>query len=148
MPNDKFMRAALEEARIAALNGDTPIGAVITRENNIIARAHNQRMALLSAIAHAEITAIKSACETVGDWRLDDCDIYITIEPCPMCAGAIIQARILRVFFGAKNPKAGCAGSVIDLFAQNFNHKPIITGGILEEECADLIKKFFKELRA
>ncbi len=145
----KFMKAAVKQAEKAELIGEVPIGCVIVREGKIIARGYNRRMTDKSTLAHAEITAIRKACRKAGDWRLEDCTLYVTLEPCPMCAGAIVQARIPRVVFAARNPKAGCAGSVLDLLhVDGFNHQVECTGGVLGEECAAMMSSFFRRLRA
>ena len=143
-----FMGEALKEARRAFENGEVPIGVVITRNGEIIARAANERVARANALYHGEIIAIDIACQKVGDWRLEDCRIYVTIEPCPMCAGAIIQARIPVVVYGAKNPKAGCAGSILNILEEpRFNHQAQVISGVLEEECADIMREFFVRFR-
>ena len=141
------MRAALEEAARAAEIGEVPIGAVIVQDGRIIARGHNLRETAKHAAAHAELVAIDAACRSLGGWRLPRCTLYVTLEPCPMCAGAIINARIDRVVFGAYDPKAGSCGSVVDLFAYPYNHHPACTGGVLEEECAAVLSGFFRALR-
>ncbi len=146
--HEKFMRAAIREAKKACSIGDVPIGCVIVKEGHIIARGYNRRTADSNTISHAEITAIKKACKKTGDWRLEECELYVTLEPCPMCAGAIIQARIPKIYIGAMNPKAGCAGSVTDLFeTAGFNHHVEKRIGICQEECSNLLKEFFRELR-
>jgi len=143
-----FMAEALKEARRAFDNGEVPIGCVITKDDKIIARAANERVTKANAICHAEILAIDSACKAVGDWRLEDCRLYVTIEPCPMCAGAIIQARIPVVVYGAKNPKAGCAGSILNILEEpRFNHQAQVINGVCEEECARLMREFFLRFR-
>jgi len=143
-----FMAEALKEARRAYDMGEVPIGCVITQGNKIIARAANERVTRANALSHAEILAINTACEAVGDWRLEGCRIYVTIEPCPMCAGAIIQARIPVVVYGAKNPKAGCAGSILNILEEpRFNHQAQVVSGVCEEECAGLMKEFFLRFR-
>ncbi|MCL2709093.1 MAG: nucleoside deaminase [Defluviitaleaceae bacterium] len=143
-----FMREAYAEALVAYRNGETPVGCVIERRGEIIARAANARAAKKNALYHAELIALNAACEYVGDWRLDECAMYVTVEPCPMCAGAIIQSRLPFVAYGAKNAKAGCAGSVLDLFAvPGFNHQPIVARGLMEAECGELMSMFFKGLR-
>ena len=148
MDNKWYMREALEQAKLAMELGEVPIGAVIELDGEIIGRGYNRRNTGKSSLLHAELTAISEACEHLRDWRLDGCRIFVTIEPCPMCAGAIIQARIPEVFFGAKNPKAGCCGSVIDLMSNaGFNHQPIVTAGLLEDECAAQVQSFFRNLR-
>lgn len=145
---EKYMREALRQAQKAAALREVPIGCIIVFEGKIIGRGYNRRTIDKNVLAHAELTAIKKACKKIGDWRLEECTMYVTLEPCPMCAGAIVQARIPRVVIGCMNPKAGCAGSVLDLFhEQGFNHQVETETGILEEECSQLLKAFFKELR-
>ena len=144
---ETFMRLAIGEAAQAAGEGEVPVGAVIVRGDAVISRAHNLRESGRSALAHAELLAIDAACRALGGWRLFECEMYVTLEPCPMCAGAIINSRLRRVVFGARDPKAGCCGSVLDLFAAPFNHHPEIMGGVLEEECAALLRSFFRERR-
>ncbi len=146
--NEAFMKEALAEAAMAADAGEVPIGAVVVRGNEIVGRGHNRREGDKSALAHAELLAIQDACTRLGGWRLFDCDLYVTLEPCPMCAGAIINARIQHVYFGAKDPKAGSTGSIINLFSLPYNHKPTVTGGLLEEECSTQLTSFFRALRA
>lgn len=144
----RYMRAAIAQAKKAAVMGEVPIGCVIVYEDKIIARGYNRRTTDKNVLAHAEITAIKKACKKMGDWRLEGCTLYVTLEPCPMCAGAIVQARIPRVVIGCMNPKAGCAGSVLDLLREDgFNHQAEVETGVLEEECSGMMKEFFKELR-
>lgn len=142
-----FMKKALDEARLAFEKGEVPIGAVIVKDGEIIASAHNLRETDRSATAHAELLAIQKACEVLGGWRLSGCELYVTLEPCPMCAGAIINSRIDRVIFGSKDEKAGACGSVMNLFAADFNHRPKMTVGVLEEECSSILKEFFACLR-
>lgn len=143
-----FMKEALEEAYKAYSKDETPIGAVIVRDGIIIARGHNEKELRNDPTCHAEIAAIRQACTKLDTWRLNDCDMYVTLEPCTMCAGAIIQARIGRLFIGTVDPKAGAAGSVIDVLrVDEFNHKVEVTYGILQEECSEVLKDFFKELR-
>ncbi len=145
---EKYMRQALKLAKKAYALNETPIGAVIVKDGRIIARGYNRRNTDKSSIAHAEITAIKKACKVTGDWRLEGCEMYVTLEPCQMCAGALVQCRIDKVYIGAMNPKAGCAGSVINLLdVTGFNHKVETETGILEEECSELMSSFFRELR-
>ena len=141
------MEAALKEAVKAYQLGEVPVGAVIVYNNKIIARGHNTRELSQSVLGHAEINAIKKASKKIGSWRLEDCDIYVTLEPCSMCSGAIIQSRIKNLYFGAYDLKTGACGSVLNLFDYPFNHKVNIYGGIMEEECSRIIKDFFKELR-
>lgn len=143
-----FMAQAIEEAKKALDKKEVPVGAVIVKNDKIIARAHNLRETENQATYHAEILCIQEACNKLGTWRLDDCDLYVTLEPCPMCAGAIINARIRSVYFGAFDPKGGACGSVIDLFRGGaFNHTPILYAGIMEEPCENVLKEFFKKLR-
>ena len=143
-----YMRQAIREAEEAFEKGEVPVGAVIVREGRIIGRARNQVEQLKDATAHAEMIAITQASAAVGDWRLDGADLYVTKEPCPMCAGAIVLSRIGRVFFGARDEKAGSAGSVFDITgAGGLNHTVSVTGGVEEEECSALLKRFFAERR-
>ena len=141
------MKVALKEALKAYLLGEVPVGAVIVYDNKIIARGHNTRELAQSVLGHAEINAIKKASKKIGSWRLEDCDMYVTLEPCSMCSGAIIQSRIKNLYFGAYDLKTGAGGSVFNLFDYPFNHKVNVYGGIMEEECSRIIKDFFKELR-
>jgi tRNA(adenine34) deaminase len=142
---ENFMREALNLARIAASEGEVPVGCVIVSESGeIIGRGRNCRESTHSALAHAEIAAIAEACSALGDWRLTGCTIYVTLEPCPMCAGAIINARIPTLVFGAREPSSGAAGSVIDLFSERFGHNPAVYAGILETECVELLRGFFR----
>lgn len=146
--HEKFMKAALKEAKKAADKLECPIGAVIVKGGKIISRAHNLRELNKSAISHAEILAIKKACKKLDSWRLYGCELYVTLEPCPMCSGAILQSRIDKLYFGAYDIKAGCCGSVCDLFDPGmFNHTTLVTGGILEKECSRILSDFFKNLR-
>ena len=142
-----FMDQALELARQAAAEGEVPVGCVIVRRDQIVGRGRNRRETGRTALGHAEIEAIHDACTSLGGWRLWDCTMYVTLEPCPMCAGAIINARIPRVVYGAADTKAGSCGSVCDLFAMDYNHHPQVTSGIRETEAADLLQTFFQELR-
>ena len=142
-----FMKKALEQAVIAGNIDEAPVGCVIVKNNEIIASGYNRRESDQNAVSHAEITAISAACKKTGFWRLEGCDLYVTLEPCPMCAGAIINARIRRVFFGAPDYKSGAFGSVVDLASYPFNHKPEVRGGILANESACILSGFFKELR-
>ena len=142
-----FMDEALALAREAAAEGEVPVGCVIVREGNIVGRGRNRRETDKSALAHAEIAAIEDACRNLGGWRLWDCTLYVTLEPCPMCAGAIINARIPRVVYGASDGKSGACGSVCDLFSMAFNHHPKVETGIREEECTQLLQDFFSNLR-
>ena len=146
--DEKYMREAIKQARKAAKIDEVPIGCVIVYDDKIIARGYNRRNTDKSTLAHAEIIAIRKAAKVIGDWRVEDCTMYITLEPCPMCAGAIVQARISRVVVGAMNPKAGCAGSVINLLQMDgFNHKAELTSGVLVDECRTMLQDFFKEMR-
>ena len=146
--DERYMRQAVKLAKKAAANGDVPIGCVIVYNDKVIARGYNRRNLDKTTLAHAEILAIKKASKYLGDWRLEECTMYVTLEPCQMCAGAIVQARIPRVVVGAMNKKAGCAGSVINLFQiPAFNHQVEFEKGVLEEECSSLLSDFFKELR-
>ena len=147
MDDRAWMRLALEEAKAAAALGEVPVGALVVRSCELIAKAHNRRETGKSALAHAECLAIDEACKTLGGWRLHECELYVTLEPCPMCAGAIINSRLRRVVYGARDPKAGCCGSVTDLFALPFNHRPEAVGGVLEEECAGALRAFFQAKR-
>ena len=141
-------RRRMDEAFMKAALGDVPIGCVIVSQGKIIARGYNRRNADKSVLSHAELIAIRKACRKMNDWRLEDCTIYITLEPCPMCAGAIVQARIPRVVIGSRNPKAGCAGSVLDLLHEKgFNHQADLEGGVLEADCTNMLQAFFRELR-
>ena len=143
-----YMAEAIRLARIAARKNETPIGCVIVRGGKIIGRGYNLRNRRGSVTEHAEITAIRRACRVTGDWRLEDCTLYVSLEPCPMCAGAIVQARIPKVVFAAKNPKAGCAGSVMNLLAEEkFNHQCKVESGLLEEESREVLQSFFAKLR-
>ena len=145
---EKFMKAALKEAQKAYLLEEVPIGCVIVQENKIIARGYNRRNTDKNTLSHAELAAIKKASRKTGDWRLEDCTMYITLEPCQMCAGAIVQSRMKEVVIGAMNPKAGCAGSVLNLLQiPQFNHQVEIEYGMLEEECSEMLSRFFRELR-
>jgi len=143
----EMMALAIEEAKKAAALGEVPIGAVIAQRGEVIATGHNLRETDKHALAHAEIVAIDNACKKLGGWRLPECTLYVTLEPCPMCAGAIINSRIDRVVFGAYDAKAGSLGSLIDLSKVNYNHHPQLCGGVMAEECSALLKKFFKSLR-
>ena len=146
--DEEFMLEALRLAREAAAEGEVPVGCVITDGNTIVGRGRNRRESSKNALSHAEIEAISEACQTLGGWRLWRCTLYVTLEPCPMCAGAIINARIPRVVFGAKDERAGSCGTLTDLFALPCSHRPEVTGGVLAEESAALLKEFFRNLRA
>jgi len=147
MDHEKWMRAALKLADEAAAAGEVPVGCVVVRNNAVIGEGRNRREEEHSALAHAEIIAIRSACETLGDWRLEDCGLYVTLEPCPMCAGAILNARLKWVCFGARDEKTGSCGSVLNLFEENYGYRPALYGGILESECLARMRDFFKALR-
>ena len=141
------MKEALKEAKKAAEELEVPVGAVIVHKDKIIARGRNRREISKNALFHAEIEAINNACKKLNSWRLIGCTLYVTLEPCPMCAGAIINSRISEIIYGANDPKAGSCGSVTDLFSLPYNHKPVVTGGILKDECAEILTNFFKNLR-
>ena len=143
----KFMKEALCLAAEAAAEGEVPVGAVVVKDGVVVGRGRNRREAGKNALCHAELEAIDNACRTLRGWRLWQCDLYVTLEPCPMCAGAIINARIPHVYYGAKDPKAGSCGSVVNLFELPYNHKPELTGGIMGEECAQILTEFFRRLR-
>lgn len=146
--NNKFMRIALEEANIAASQGEMPVGAVVVKDGVVIATGHNVRNEQCDPTLHAEIVAIRKACEKISDWRLTDCDLYVTLEPCVMCSGAIINSRMRSVYFGAYDPEYGGAGGRIDLFSKSyFGSNTNVYGGIMEEECTTMLKDFFAELR-
>lgn len=145
--NIDFMKRAVELAKLSALEGEVPVGAVIVRDGEIVGEGRNRRENGKNALYHAEIEAIDSACRKLGGWRLWQCELYVTLEPCPMCAGAIINSRIKRVYFGAFDKKAGSFGSVADFNDIPYNHKPEIVPGVMAEECSDLLTEFFKNLR-
>ncbi len=146
--DEKFMKEAIKQAKKAYALDEVPIGCVIVREDKIIARGYNRRNTDKNTLAHAELAAIKKASKKTGDWRLEDCTMYITLEPCQMCAGAIVQSRVKKVVVGAMNPKAGCAGSVINLLQMSqFNHQVEFENGVLEAECSTMLSNFFRELR-
>ena len=147
MTDADFMREALMEARLAAQAGERPVGCVIARDGEIVARAHNECEAAHDATAHAEVEAIRQACQRLGTWRLEGCALYVTLEPCPMCAGAVINARIPTLVYGAKEPVTGSCGSVLNLFEERYGFRPAIYGGVLGEECAALMRQFFRGLR-
>lgn len=148
MDHEKYMRLALLQARKAYAEGEIPVGCVIVdKDGNIIGEGQNTRERTHSALGHAELSAIGEACRAIDDWRLDGCTIYVTLEPCPMCAGAIINARIPCVVFGAREDNFGSCGSVIDLFSERYGHRPAVYGGVLEDECAALLTDFFKKMR-
>ena len=142
MNNEKWMKEAIKQAKKAAQKDEVPIGCVIVKDDQIIARAYNKREMKQCSTAHAEILAIEKACKKLSSWRLEDCDLYVTLEPCPMCSGAIIQSRIRNVIFGAYDPKGGCMGSNMNINnVRGFNHYPDIEGGILQDECSRLLKE-------
>lgn len=146
--DERYMREAFKQARKAYALGEVPIGCVIVHDGRIIGRGYNRRNTDKSTLSHAEIIAIKKASRVIGDWRLEECTLYVTLEPCQMCAGAIVQARIPKVVMACMNPKAGCAGSILNILDMPaFNHQAETVQGVLEEECAELLKTFFKELR-
>ena len=147
MDHQTYMARALELAAQAAQVGDVPVGCVIVRDGEIIGEGRNRREENVDATAHAELEAIRDACQRVGSWRLHGCTLYVTLEPCPMCAGGIINARIEQVRYGAKDEKAGACGSVLNLFEERFNHKPRIYRGPMENECGRILQNFFEELR-
>lgn len=142
-----FMKYALELARLSAEEGEVPVGAIVVCDGKIVGEGRNRRETVKNALHHAEIEAINDACKTLGGWRLWKCDMYVTLEPCPMCAGAIINSRIKNVYFGANDEKNGAVVSAARLFDMNFTHKPLYEGGIMGEECAEILSSFFKDLR-
>ncbi len=145
--DQQFMEMALLLAKEAAAEGEVPVGCVIVRDGVVVGTGRNRRETGKSALAHAEIEAIGNACKTLGGWRLWQCTLYVTLEPCPMCAGAIVNARIPRVVFGASDTKCGACGSVCDIFSMDFNHRPQVDKGVMEEECSSILTDFFKKLR-
>ncbi len=146
--DERFMKQAITQAKKAEALNEVPIGCVIVYEGKVIARGYNRRNTDKSVLGHAEISAMKKASKKIGDWRLEECTMYVTLEPCQMCAGAAVQARIPRVVIGAMNPKAGCAGSILNLFdVKQFNHQIEMTSGVLGEECSVMLSSFFKRLR-
>jgi len=147
LEDSKYMREAIELAREAAAEGEVPVGCVIVRGDTVVGRGRNRRERDKTALGHAEIEAISQACKNLGGWRLWECTLYVTLEPCPMCAGAIVNARIPRVVYGAKDAKSGACGSVCNLFSMEFNHHPAVEAGICEEECTALLQTFFQNLR-
>lgn len=147
MKHERFMKEAIAQAKYAQSLGEIPIGAVIVYQNTIIARGHNLRQTSQKATMHAEIMAIENACEYLKSWRLEDCDLYVTVEPCPMCAGAIIMSRIRSVYYGVKEYKSGAHESIVNLFDFPFNHHVGVQSGILEDECKTLLQSFFQTLR-
>ena len=146
--DEKYMKEAIRQAKKAYALGEVPIGCVIVYDGNIIGRGYNRRTIEHNVLSHAEIIAIRKACKKMGDWRLEGCTMYVTLEPCQMCAGAIVQSRMKKVFIGCMNPKAGCAGSVLNLLQmEEFNHQVEIETGVLGDECSQMMKHFFQELR-
>lgn len=145
--DEEFMIEALAEAQKSYEIGEVPVGAVVVKDGEIVGRGHNLRETDKNALHHAELIAIDEACTKLGGWRLWQCDLYVTLEPCPMCTGAIINSRIKRVVFGAFDKKAGSCASVVNLFELPYNHKPELISGVMENECAELLSRFFKELR-
>ena len=147
MTDSELMGLALEEARKAAALGEVPVGAVVARNGEVVAAAHNTRETEKNALHHAELLAIDAACKKLGGWRLWECELFVTLEPCPMCAGAILNARVSRVYFGARDREMGACGGVMNLFMEDFPHPPALVGGVLEEECARVLREFFRGLR-
>ena len=147
MKENDFMNIALKEAELASSEGEVPVGAVIIKDGEIIASARNNRESTGDATGHAELLAIREACQALGGWHLEKCTLYVTLEPCPMCMGAIINSRIGKVVFGAKDAKAGACGSVLNMCSYPLNHKPVINPGFMAEECAALLTEFFKKIR-
>lgn len=146
--HERFMKQALKEAAKAERLGEVPIGCVIVQNDKIIARGYNRRNTDKSTLSHAEMIAIRKASKKLGDWRLEDCSLYVTLEPCQMCSGAIVQARIKQVVMGAMNEKAGCAGSVLNILENpSFNHQVLVEKGVLQEECTEILQLFFRQLR-
>lgn len=148
-PHERYMGYAIREAARAMDNGEVPVGCVIVHEGQIIAKAHNQRETLQDPTAHAEVIAITAAAAALGSWRLENTQMYVTLEPCPMCAGAIIMSRIETVYYGATDPKGGCCGSLMNLLTdERFNHQPELQGGLMAETCGEMLSTFFREIRA
>ena len=147
MDHERWMLEALALADEAAAAGEVPVGCVIIRGGRIVGRGRNRREEDRSALAHAELDAIREACAALGDWRLSDCGLYVTLEPCPMCAGAILNARLKWLCFGARDPKTGSCGSVLNLFEENYGYRPAVYGGVLEAECLERMQRFFRGLR-
>ncbi len=148
MTDNEWMHRALDAAAEAAAEGEVPVGAVIVKDGKLISVGRNRREIGKNALAHAEIEAINGACEALGGWRLSGCTLYVTLEPCPMCAGAIINSRIDKVVYGTADPKAGSCGSLVNLFSLPYNHQPELVGGVLKDECAAVLQDFFRHLRA
>jgi len=148
MNDEYYMRLAIEEAKKAEKIGEVPIGAIIVKDGEVIARAHNWRETMQRAVAHAEVLVIDQACQRIGSWRLEDMTLYVTLEPCAMCAGAIVLSRVKRVVFGASDPKGGCAGTLMNLLQEErFNHQTEVVSGVLQEECGQMLSEFFRQLR-
>lgn len=147
MDKTEYMQLALDLAKQSAAEGEVPVGAVIVRGGEVVATGRNRREAVKDALSHAELEAIRTACSVLGGWRLWECEMFVTLEPCPMCAGAILNARIRKVTFGAYDPKNGALKSVMQMYAYPFTHKPAVEGGVLENECAEVLSDFFKKLR-
>ena len=147
MKDIDFMRLALEQAKISASEGEVPVGAVVVRNGEVVSVGRNRREKEKNALCHAEIEAINNACKALGGWRLWECELYVTLEPCPMCAGAIINSRLIRVTYGAADEKNGAVNSVMKMFDFPFTHKPEVKSGVLEDECAGILSDFFKNLR-
>ncbi len=146
-PQEEFMRIAIQQAKLSAEEGEVPVGAVVVRDGEVISVGRNRRESDKNALAHAELEAIDRACKTLGGWRLWQCELYVTLEPCPMCAGAIINSRLRRVVYGACDRKAGSCGSVVNLFDLPYNHRPELLAGFMGEECGQLLTDFFREMR-
>ncbi len=146
-PQEEFMRIAIQQATLSAEEGEVPVGAVVVRDGEVISVGRNRRESDKNALAHAELEAIDRACKTLGGWRLWQCELYVTLEPCPMCAGAIINSRLRRVVYGACDRKAGSCGSVVNLFDLPYNHRPELLAGFMGEECGQLLTDFFREMR-
>lgn len=147
--HERWMKEAILEAKLAESKGEVPIGAVIVRHGEVLGRGHNLRETTRDATAHAEMIAIREASRAIEAWRLLDCDLYVTLEPCPMCAGAIMQSRIKRVIYGTTDPKAGCAGTLMDLLQEpRFNHRSEVISGVMQQECGQLLSDFFRKLRS
>ena len=147
MEHEEYMRQALELARLAMAEGEVPVGCVIVRDGAVVGRGRNRRETAQTALGHAELEAIAQACRTLGGWRLAGCALYVTLEPCPMCAGGIISARIPEIYYGAKDAGFGACGSILNLFEEDFRHHPKIVGHILEDECAQVLRDFFARMR-
>lgn len=146
--DEKFMRLALVQAHLAYQIGEVPVGAVVVKNGQVVGTGYNRRETDKNAVAHAELLAINDACKNLGGWRLWECELYVTLEPCPMCAGAIINSRIKRLVYGASDKKAGSVESIVKMFDLPYNHKPPYTAGVLEDECSQILKNFFKEMRS